>query len=472
MFVGKEIKRVAVVSEGVCPEDPHGVDKQVALFPADASLVAQTGVQVSVQRGAGAKIGKSDAEYQRFGVQLEDRDTIYRGKDLVIKIKGPTDDAANELDRGSTLLCMAHLPMYPSRREILKSRQVNVVAMEAVAEPSRALDIDAYTPRLFAKEIFDKQLKDIPAVGRNVVVVGYSKVTDEIIRYFGRKQLASLLVVPASGVTSWIAKAAPGTVVVGAVDSAPDSAMTLRKASEHENLIVADFRDYKVSTKDFLRIARLSQEEMEARPQRSIQCLHETGRAGAQFGIEGVDRDGPKAWTERDLALVLGYGNVAMGAIDQCLQQGQSVYVLGRFNTRKDRIEPWLARSKLVINGAFIPDELAGIEYVLNNHHVDNVMRNGTMLIDLIGGSPTDRSPVEPVETCTFLGEPMFERNGIRIASVFAWPNFYRTEATNSQYSRQIMNVLTRPNGLLSGLAKADEGIRKAIVLGPFEKND
>ena len=63
----------------------------------------------------------------------------------------------------------------------------------------------------------------------------------------------------------------------------------------------------------------------------------------------------------------------------------------------------------------------------------------------------------------------MFERNGVRIASVFAWPNYYRTFETNGRYSSQIANVLVQPEGLLTGLHNTTQGIRKAIVLGPFD---
>ncbi len=464
------LKKVAIVSEGVCAEDPHGADRQVSLFPADARKLVDAGCQVSIEDGAGRRMGFSNQEYARFGVQVEPRESVYRGKDLVVKIKGPTNEAIREMDPGSTLFCMAHLPMYPDRKAALEEQRVSVVAMEAVSEGKFRLDSKELAPNLFAKQVFDSYLKSRPAAERHVVVVGYSEATDGMIRYLGRKQLASLLVVPASGGTDWVSAARKGTVVVSDVVGNPDSLRTFVNASAQEGIVTVDFSKFSKPNERRLPLEDLFPDgKLPQFGKRGIQCLHETGRAGAQFGIEVLDSDPRNTWSQKDIALVLGYGNVAMGAIDQCVRQGQAVFVLGRHNTQGGRIERWLSRSKLVINGAFIPDELAGIEFVVSNQHVDRVMRPGTVLIDLIGGSPTDRSPVEPVDTCTFLGAPMFERNGVRIASVFAWPNYYRTFETNGRYSSQIANVLVQPEGLLTGLRNTTQGIRKAIVLGPFD---
>ncbi len=43
-------------------------------------------------------------------------------------------------------------------------------------------------------------------------------------------------------------------------------------------------------------------------------------------------------------------------------------------------------------------------------------LADGSVVIDLVGGSPTNRSPVEPVLSCTFLTDPSFVRDGVTIS--------------------------------------------------------
>ena len=161
---------------------------------------------------------------------------------------------------------------------------------------------------------------------------------------------------------------------------------------------------------------------------------------------------------------VLGYGNVAMGAVDYCVRNGLAVTIMNRFHTSNRSFALKLASAELVINGALTPPDRAGIDFVVTKDHVSNHMQRGAVLIDLIGGSPTDRSPVEVVETCTFLGAPRFTVAGVYVASVFAWPNFYRPRETCNRYSSQIASVIVEPGGLADGVDVASPGIRRARV--------
>ena len=55
-------------------------------------------------------------------------------------------------------------------------------------------------------------------------------------------------------------------------------------------------------------------------------------------------------------AVVLGYGNVAQGALHELYSQGiKTIHVLGRSQTSKGRIDFWLKDVDLVVNGAEQP---------------------------------------------------------------------------------------------------------------------
>src|SRR5690606_29324886 len=88
-----------------------------------------------------------------------------------------------------------------------------------------------------------------------------------------------------------------------------------------------------------------STEAGKGRPFRRIQCLHETGRAGAKYGVSLLLNETKKVKEAKDInVVVLGYGNVATGAIDQLLREGvKRIVILTRRHTRDKAIDKYLA---------------------------------------------------------------------------------------------------------------------------------
>ena len=78
---------------------------------------------------------------------------------------------------------------------------------------------------------------------------------------------------------------------------------------------------------------------------RRIECLHETGMAGARYGFhllkEGKIKEGKMF--DKIKACVLGYGNVGMGAIHECYNQGvRAIQILGHTQTLSQNIGKFL----------------------------------------------------------------------------------------------------------------------------------
>lgn len=459
-----EFKRVAVVREGICPEDPDGVDPTVALLPAQVSRLVKKGMDVAVEADAGSLLGVENSAYEAVGAKIVDRAEIYRGRDLVVKIKGPPDEAIPEMDPGTTLFCMAHLPMYPEREAALKDVGVNVVAMEEVCADSYRMPHSEQESREFGRVIFNNILADLDPRDRRVCVIGYSERLDGTIRYLALQQLGSLQIVPYQAAIEGRIPTDPNVTFI--YDSNSDEVVPCSISNIGHNR--ADF----TCSLDSIHIPDLlPRGVVPTTGRRQIQCLHETGRAGAQFGYERMmERTSFVNGTPPEV-LVVGYGNVAMGAIDGCLRAGLSVQLMNRFHTAAPEFADQLGKANLVVNGALIPAERAGIDYVITKEHVASSMKAGTVLIDLIGGSPTDRSPVEVVETCTFLGRPSFDTNGIQVASVFAWPNYYNPLETCQCYSSQIASVMLRRGGLATGVHSASPGVKRALVLEPVPRH-
>ena len=103
---------------------------------------------------------------------------------------------------------------------------------------------------------------------------------------------------------------------------------------------------------------------------RRIQCLHETGQAGARYGLKLLNEKS-NIDNHQVNAVVLGYGNVAQGAIDELYQKGvQQIHVLGQKHTKLGQIEKYLEQADLIINGAEQAKELRGKNFLITNEHV------------------------------------------------------------------------------------------------------
>ena len=84
--------------------------------------------------------------------------------------------------------------------------------------------------------------------------------------------------------------------------------------------------------------------------------------------------------------------------------------------------------------------------------------------------SPTNRSPVEAVLSCTFLTDPHFDAHGVTISSLWGWPMLGMMRETAIKYSGQITDVLLGRERLVDGLGVLTPGVERALVCGPFTR--
>lgn len=202
---------------------------------------------------------------------------------------------------------------------------------------------------------------------------------------------------------------------------------------------------------------------------RRIQCLHETGQAGARYGVELLKENKPALDIMNAKAVVLGYGNVAQGALHELYSQGiKTIHVLGRSQTSKGRIDFWLKDVDLVVNGAEQPPELRGVNFLVSNQHLKELIPDQSVVIDLVGGSASNRSPVEAVVSCSFLTEPHFVQDGVTVSALWGWPMMGMMRETAIRYSGQIVDVLIGHEKLIDGLHSLKPGVQRALVFGPF----
>jgi hypothetical protein len=150
-------------------------------------------------------------------------------------------------------------------------------------------------------------------------------------------------------------------------------------------------------------------------------------------------------------------------------EQGlKNIHVLGRTQTTKERIDHWLKDVDLVVNGAEQPPHLRGLNYLISDDHLKRIIPEGSVVIDLVGGSETNRSPVEAVRSCTFLIEPYFIKEEVTISALWGWPMMGMNRESTQRYSSQIVDVLIGREKLIEGMNALAPGVKRALVCGPF----
>ncbi len=464
-------KTIAVVREIESPENPGGLERRVALVPGDVAQLVDAGVNVFVEYGAGEGVDFSDAEYEAAGAILQSGDQIYGGKDLIIKFKGPSLASISQMRSGCTLLCMAHFGSFPDRAKLLEEQKINVIAMEEILESPKAQSQAIVLGRTAMAAALQPFADNNTLGGLKVRVLQWNSRTAPAIRRAGNRDPKSLRVV--QGDVNFDQLEAVGSDSLYFYDSSQlnndDLINALQKTDTHLFDLAAFERDH---SEEIVKAWNDSHEPHEFGLRR-IQCLHQTGQAGARYGLKLLQQNKPDLDLATAKVLVLGYGNVGQGAIHEIHDHGvKTVCVLGRVHTNSGRVDYWLKDVDLVVNGADQPEQLRGVNYLISNEHLKTIIPDGSVVIDLVGGSPTNRSPVEPVLSCTYLTDPHFVQDGVTVSALWGWPMLGMMRETAMVYSGQILDVLTGPEKLLDGLGRLTLGVSRALVCGPFEMRD
>jgi len=456
---------VGLAKEVESPENPGALEKRVALIPEDVKTLVDHGVDVYVEHGAGEGVGFSDAAYLEAGAQLQDGDAIYRDKDLIIKFKGPSMASIPLMTPGSTLFCMAHFASFPERAEALRDRRITVLAMEKIVEHPERISDTVILGRMAA----DNCLEPYRPRRLDVRVIGWSERLVTLIQRIARRDPRSLTVLSLESRCEDLDVF--GRQALYVYDSlAFDDPHGLLPFLRKKGANLYDLRAFE----EAYGAEAIAYYKRTTFPKkfglRRIQCLHETGQAGARYGFELLTEVSKKKAIARDAnVVILGYGNVAMGAAHECHTQGtRATHILGPRHTRKTWIDPWLRDADLVINGAEQPPALRGKNYLVTKLHVASVIQPGSVVIDLVGGSSTNRSPVESVLQCTFLTDPYFVERDVYISSLWGWPMMGMMRETAIRYSGQIVDVLLGQERLIDGLVDLTPGVAPALECGPY----
>jgi len=126
------------------PKEVFEGEARVAMTPDSALQLQKLGYDCAIEAGAGALAGFSDAAYKEAGVEvIKSAAALWKGSDIVAKVRPPSETEAKRLRDGQTLISFFNPAGNDALMELARSKGANVIAMEMVPRISRAQKMDA-----------------------------------------------------------------------------------------------------------------------------------------------------------------------------------------------------------------------------------------------------------------------------------------------------------------------------------------
>jgi alanine dehydrogenase len=124
------------------PKEIKDHEARVGLLPSGVKALVEAGHRVLAQAGAGLPSSLSDEEYREAGGEIVPAATdVWKGSDLVVKVKEPQSSEYPFLRPGLTLFTYLHLAPEPELTAKLLETRVNAVAYETIREPDNSLPL-------------------------------------------------------------------------------------------------------------------------------------------------------------------------------------------------------------------------------------------------------------------------------------------------------------------------------------------
>lgn len=124
------------------PKEIKNHEYRVALTPAGARELSGRGHTVTVQAGAGEGAGFADDAYAAAGARTEpDAVAVWRGAELILKVKEPQPDEVALLEEGQTLFTYLHLAAEESLTRGLMKSGATCIAYETINDRQGGLPL-------------------------------------------------------------------------------------------------------------------------------------------------------------------------------------------------------------------------------------------------------------------------------------------------------------------------------------------
>ena len=125
------------------PKETLDGEQRVALAPDGVSKLADRGVEVLVEAGAGRDYNVDDA-YEEAGARVvADAEELWRTADVVAKVRAPTEAELELAQKGSIVISFLQPVQQAELVNALATREVTVLSMDAIPRIARAQSMDA-----------------------------------------------------------------------------------------------------------------------------------------------------------------------------------------------------------------------------------------------------------------------------------------------------------------------------------------
>jgi proton-translocating NAD(P)+ transhydrogenase subunit alpha len=126
------------------PQETLAGERRVALVPDGAAKLIASGLELSVQAGAGTEAFFSDEAYQKAGAAIvPEARRLLGDADAVLKVQPPNLDEVAALKRGGILISFLQPSSNADAVKALAKQQVTAFSLELVPRISRAQSMDA-----------------------------------------------------------------------------------------------------------------------------------------------------------------------------------------------------------------------------------------------------------------------------------------------------------------------------------------
>ncbi|MCF6445263.1 Re/Si-specific NAD(P)(+) transhydrogenase subunit alpha [Nereida sp. MMG025] len=126
------------------PKETFEGERRVAMTPDSALQLQKLGHTCMIETGAGAEAGFSDAAYKDAGVEVvKTAAALWKGADVVAKVRPPSDAESKKLRDGQTLISFFYPAANEKLMEAAAKKGSTVIAMDMVPRISRAQKMDA-----------------------------------------------------------------------------------------------------------------------------------------------------------------------------------------------------------------------------------------------------------------------------------------------------------------------------------------
>lgn len=124
------------------PKELLAGESRVAATPNTVEQLLKLGFEVSVESNAGLLASFDNTAYENAGAKIVTAEEVWNA-DLILKVNAPLDNEIEAIKEGASLISFIWPAQNPELMEKLSSKNINVMAMDAVPRISRAQALDA-----------------------------------------------------------------------------------------------------------------------------------------------------------------------------------------------------------------------------------------------------------------------------------------------------------------------------------------